>query len=1318
MTAAAPAPLVLLGAAARSAAGLARALARVQRDNPGVTALAAHFVHLVDLARPLTSDERTLLERLLVYGPRPAAAAGPAARDGVAWLVVPRLGTISPWSSKATDIAHTSGLDAVRRLERGVRWTVAGAVASARALHGALADRMTESVLAADADVGSLFAAGSPRPLGRIALGADAHAALAAADRALGLALAPDEIDYLVRAYAELGRDPTDVELMMFAQANSEHCRHKIFNARFVIDGVAQERSLFQLIKTSTAAAPDGVLSAYSDNAAVFAGPDGQRFFADPDRVYRAHAEPVHVLLKVETHNHPTAIAPFPGAATGSGGEIRDEGATGQGARPKAGVVGFTVSDLRLPGAPRPWERPEARPARIASALEIMLDGPLGGAAFNNEFGRPAIGGYFRTFELEVPGPRGPEVRGYHKPVMIAGGVGNVRPAHVHKGEVPAGAPLVVLGGPALLIGLGGGAASSMAQGASHEDLDFASVQRDNAEIQRRCQEVIDACTARGAASPIVSIHDVGAGGLSNALPELAHGSGRGARFDLRAIPSGDPAMSPAELWCNEAQERYVLALAPDGLDAFAALCARERAPWALLGHATAEPRLVVDDPLLGETAVDMDLEVLLGKPPRMVRDVATEPVAFRPLELTGVTVDGALARVLRLPTVADKTFLVTIGDRSVGGLVMREPMVGRWQVPCADVAVTATDFVGVTGEAMALGERPPVALLSPGAASRLAITEALTNLAAAPVARLADARLSCNWMAAAGWPGEDARLYEAVRAAGAELATALGVAIPVGKDSMSMRTVWQDAAGEHAVVSPITLVATAAAPVTDVRRVLTPDLGFDDARPGPVALLVVELSPGRHRLGGSCLAQVHGQLGDTPPDLDDPERLRGFFAAVQACRDLLVGYHDRSDGGLIVTLLELAFASGAGLEVRLPDTEGDPGGEADAAGAGGEAGALAWLFSEEPGAVLAVLPGDVDRVRACLADHGLAAGVWLAGTAAPGDRITVRAGDGAVVLDRSRHELRGWWSETSHRLAALRDDPGCADEEQAARVDPDEPGLVAALTFDPEQRVAAPYVARGARPAVAILREQGCNSHVEMAAAFTAAGFEAVDVHMTELHGGLALDRFRGLVAVGGFSYGDVLGAGLGWAKSLLYGKTARDAVARFLARPDTFTLGVCNGCQMMAALRELVPGAERWPRFVRNRSEQFEARLSLIEIAPGPSLFFAGMAGSRLPIPVSHGEGRVEPDAEGDLDALAGAGLIAARFVDGHGRIATRYPANPNGSPGGITALTVPDGRVTILMPHPERAARPHLPTWRPRTWRASPWQRMFDNARAWIG
>ncbi|MEZ4402027.1 MAG: phosphoribosylformylglycinamidine synthase [Kofleriaceae bacterium] len=1275
-----PGTLVIPGAA-WSAGPVARAVARLAAaGNPGVTGADVAWLYLVQL-RPghaLTAAARALLDDLVGAADDPAAPPEAAER-----VVVPRLGTISAWSSKATDIAHTSGLDGVARIERGARWRLHGAVVDRAGLDLAIADRMTEAVVdSAAAALAGLFAAtATPRPLGHVALGADPRAALVAADSALGLALAADEIDYLAAAYRALGRDPTDVELMMFAQANSEHCRHKIFNARFEVDGVAQERSLFQLIKATTAASPGGVLSAYHDNAAVFAGSPGVRFFPDGDRVYRGHAEDVHVLLKVETHNHPTAIAPFPGAATGSGGEIRDEGATGRGGKPKAGLVGFTVSNLRLPEAARPWEVDHGRPARIASALTIMLEGPLGAAAFNNEFGRPAIGGYFRTFELTVPGPDGPEVRGYHKPVMIAGGIGNVRPGHVDKLPLPDGAPLGVLGGPALLIGLGGGAASSMAQGASSADLDFASVQRDNAEIERRCQEVIDACWALGDDNPIVSVHDVGAGGLSNALPELAHGGGRGARLDLRAIPSGDPAMAPAELWCNEAQERYVIALAPGREAAFAALCARERAPWAILGHATAASHLTVDDPLLGAPAVDLPLDVILGKAPRMVRQAARVAVAHRPLDLAGVTVAAALERVLRLPAVADKTFLVTIGDRSVGGLVVAEPMVGRWQVPVGDVAVTATDFVGVTGEAMAMGERPPVALLDAGAASRLAIAEALTNLAAAPIAALGDVKLSCNWMAAAGWPGEDARLYDAVQAASG-FALALGLAIPVGKDSMSMRTVWRDDAGDHAVVAPITLVATAAAPVTDIGQVLTPVIPLDD---GPVALLMIELGAAGAdpdlRLGGSCLAQAFGQLGDAAPDVD-PADLAHALAVVQAHRGRLRAYHDRADGGLIVTLLEMAFASGAALDVRIPDGL-EP---------------LATLFAEAPGLVVAVAPAEVDALVAALGAR-FARRAWVAATATPGEQIRISAG-GEVVLDTSRHQLRAAWSDTTWRMQALRDDPACAAAEHALRTDPADRGLVERPVAPPP-----PRRFRGPRPQVAILREQGCNSHVEMAAMFDAAGFTAVDVHMTELHAGLALDRFRGLVAVGGFSYGDVFGAGQGWAKSILYGATARAALTGFFARPDTFSLGVCNGCQMMAAIRELIPGAARWPHFARNTSEQFEARRALVEVRPSPSVLFRDLVGARLSIVVSHGEGRAVERAPGDLAVLADAGQVVLGFVDADGRPTERYPRNPNGSPGGVTGFTTVDGRATILMPHPERSPR-------------SDWRHLFASARAWVG
>ncbi len=1287
-------------------ARLQRKLAAIRRTNPGVRVLTGNYLHFVDVDGPLSSDETRVLGELLRYGPTPSTSGGKVTvASGRKLIVVPRLGTISPWSSKASDIAHVCGLSRVRRLERGITYVVVGEIADEAGIVRALADRMTESLLERVGDGAKLFEQAAPRPLGRIALGSDGAAALARANQDLGLALSADEIGYLVDAYRTMGRDPTDVELMMFAQANSEHCRHKIFNADFVVDGVRQERSLFQMIRRTTEASPAGVLSAYRDNAAVIEGAVAGRFAPDPTTgVYGAHRGPVHIVMKVETHNHPTAISPFPGAATGSGGEIRDEGATGRGARPKAGLVGFSVSNLRLPGAVRPWERPLSKPDRIASALDIMTEGPLGGAAFNNEFGRPALVGTFRTFELEVSGPAGREVRGYHKPIMIAGGFGNVRPELVKKGEIPPGAPLVVLGGPAMLIGLGGGAASSLASGASAEDLDFASVQRDNPEMQRRCQEVIDRCAALGEANPILSIHDVGAGGLSNALPELVNDSGRGARFELGAILTAEPGLSPLELWCNEAQERYVLAVAPERLADFAALCARERCPHAVVGEATADGRLVLTDGAAAKP-IDLPLSVLLGKPPRTTRDAAHVAPAAAPFTTSGVDLAEAIRRVLRLPTVADKTFLVTIGDRTVGGMSARDQMVGRWQVPVADAGVTATGFDVTTGEAMAMGERAPIALLDAPASARMAVAEAMTNLASAPIASLGDVKLSANWMAAAGHPGEDARLYDAVRAVGLELCPALGIAVPVGKDSLSMRTTWQAGGKTESVTAPLSLVVTAFAPVTDVRRVLTPEI------PGEVesaALLLIDLGLGQNRLGGSALAQVFGGLGSVPPDLDDPARLAAFFAAVQAANaaGLLAAYHDRSDGGLLVTLLEMAFASGCGIDVDVSALGRDP---------------IGALFAEELGAVVAVRPADVGRVVDLFGRQGLTTAVRRIGSARAGDdRIIVRRA-GKLIVDERRPVLRGIWSETTHAMQALRDDPTCADEEQASRLRGDDPGLSAHLTFDVAEDVAAPVRARGgARPRVAVLREQGVNGQLEMAAAFDRAGFEAVDVHMTDLIGGARdLSDFKGLAACGGFSYGDVLGAGLGWAKSILFHPRTRETFAGFFARPDTFAIGVCNGCQMMSALKEIIPGAAAWPRFVRNRSDQFEARLSLVEIARTPSILLAGMEGSLIPIAVSHGEGRVEFASDGAGAALEAAQLVAARFVDHDGRATERYPENPNGSFHGITAVTTTDGRVTIFMPHPERVFRTLQLSWHPPDWpESSPWMRLFQNARVWVG
>jgi phosphoribosylformylglycinamidine synthase len=1253
------------------------------------------WMHLVDLERPLEVSDHDLLERLLEYGPTLALRSVEAP---IELFVVPRLGTISPWSSKATDIARTCGLASIRRLERGRRVLLdAPASIDVTPLLPLLHDRMTESVLWSRETLASVFERSSPRPKSTVPLLAEGRAAIEQANLSMGLALAEDEIDYLLSAFRKLERDPSDVELMMFAQANSEHCRHKIFNAEFTIDGAPMERSLFQMIRNTTTRSPAGVLSAYSDNAAVMEGLRGSRFFPEHDsRVYRAHEEPIHVLMKVETHNHPTAISPYPGASTGSGGEIRDEGATGRGSKPKAGLTGFTVGDLELPDVPRPWERRYGRPSRIASALEIMLEGPIGAASFNNEFGRPAVTGYFRSFELEVDGPAGREVRGYHKPIMIAGGLGNIRAAHVKKEGIPAGTPIVVLGGPAMLIGLGGGAASSVATGESEEALDFASVQRDNAEMQRRCQEVIDRCVALGDASPILSIHDVGAGGLSNALPELVNDGGRGARFELREVPSDEPGMSPLEIWCNESQERYVLAVAADRLTDFESLCARERCPYAVLGLATEETRLVVDDRHFGDRPIDMPLEVLLGKPPKMKRDARTGSRPGGELDRSSIALDEAVTRVLRLPTVADKNFLVTIGDRTVTGLVARDQLVGRLQVAVADCAVTLADYVGYGGEAMAMGERSPVALLEPAASARLAVGEAITNLAAAPVARLADVKLSANWMAPAGHPGEDEGLFAMVRAVGMELCPALGIAIPVGKDSMSMRTRWSEAGEEKSVTAPLSLIVSAFAPVADVRGTLTPELRHDA---GETLLLAIDLGAGRDRLGGSALAQCFGTIGTVPPDLDDPAVLVAFFRAIADLRErgLLLAYHDRSDGGLLTTLVEMAFAGGCGLDLEIPE----------------ERDAVAFLFSEELGAVVQVKRSDAQEVLARLAEESLP--VIELGSPTHDDRVCFRHG-GRVIFERSRVELRALWSETTHHMARLRDDESCADEEHALRIDPAHRGLSASLTFDLDDDVAAPYVNAGVRPRVAILREQGVNGQIEMAAAFDRAGFDAVDVHMSDLLSGeVTLDDFRGIAACGGFSYGDVLGAGEGWAKSILFHTRTREQFARFFERTDRFALGVCNGCQMMSNLRSIIPGAEHWTRFVQNRSERFEARLSLLRIEKSPSVLFAGMEGSVAPIAVSHGEGRAEPRDEAHLGELERSGLVAARFVGGDHETARRYPENPNGTPNGITALTNADGRVTVLMPHPERVFRAVQLSWRPREWTGdSPWMRMFRNAR----
>jgi len=1293
--------LVLRGAPAFSSFRIAKLEQRLLAELGRPLRLYAEYLHFTELSETLDTAERQILERLLRYGP----ALPQHEPRGQQLVVIPRPGTRSPWSSKATDIAHNCGLHKIERIERGIAHYLLpeGEPLSdgelnrcAQVLH----DRMTQTVLFEVNDAEILFGHHQPRPLVTIDLLHGGRDALVRSNAELGLALSEDEIDYLVESYGAVGRNPSDVELMMFAQANSEHCRHKIFNADWVIDGQQQTRSLFGMIRNTTEASPEDVLSAYKDNAAVVRGQTGLRFFADPaSGIYSQHYEEIHLLMKVETHNHPTAISPDPGAATGAGGEIRDEGATGRGAKPKAGLCGFSVSNLQLPGMQRPWEQDYGRPGRIVSALDIMIEGPIGAAAFNNEFGRPNLGGYFRTYEALVPGAEGPELRGYHKPIMIAGGMGNIRSEHIEKRSFGSGTPLVVLGGPAMLIGLGGGAASSLSSGASAEDLDFASVQRANPEMERRAQEVIDRCWGLGADNPIVFIHDVGAGGLSNALPELVHDAGLGGRFELRTIPSDDPGMSPMEVWCNESQERYVLAIDPARLDRFTAICERERCPFAVVGEATADERLLLGDAHFENHPIDIPMPLLFGKPPRMLRDVSRRPFHKPALDLQDAELVEAAMRVLRLPTVGSKSFLITIGDRSVTGQVARDQMVGPWQVPVADVAVTLADYINYGGEAMAMGERTPLALIDAAASGRMAVGETITNLAAAAVERLGDIKLSANWMAAAGYPGEDARLYETVRAVGMELCPRLGIAIPVGKDSMSMSSVWEQDGERRRMTAPLSLIVSGFAPVADVRRTLTPELRSDQ---GDSDLILIDLGKGRNRLGGSALAQVYGQVGDSAPDLDDPEMLKRFFEVIQELNreELLLAYHDRSDGGLFATLCEMAFAGRTGIDIDI--------------GVCGDCEDLALLFSEELGAVIQVAHCDGDEVMRLLEEAGLGHHSYTIGTLREDEVIRIRRGR-VELLVAGRAELQSVWSETSHAVARLRDNPECADEE-FERIGHSDPGLHAELAFDGSRDIAAPYIERGVRPRIAILREQGVNGQVEMAAAFHRAGFECVDVHMSDiLSGRLDLQSFRGMVACGGFSYGDVLGAGEGWAKSVLFHSRARDVFQSFFERRDTFSLGVCNGCQMLSNLKELIPGADLWPHFVRNRSEQFEARFSMVEVIESPSILLAGMAGSRMPIAIAHGEGRAEFQDDSHLENAAS--LVGLRFIENAGEVAERYPANPNGSPRGITGLTSSDGRVTIMMPHPERVYRTVQNSWHPDGWGDDgPWLRLFRNARVW--
>ena len=1296
--------LILRGAPALSAFRHGKLLAQLTAKVPAVSGLYAEFAHFAEVSGTLGADEEQVLARLLKYGPS-VPVQEPAGR---LFLVVPRFGTISPWSSKASDIAHNCGLDKIQRLERGIAFYVQGELSEgdAQLIAAALHDRMTQLVLERFEDAANLFSHAQPKPLTAVDVLGGGRAALEQANVGLGLALADDEIDYLVTSFTGLGRNPHDIELMMFAQANSEHCRHKIFNASWDIDGESQDKSLFGMIKNTYQMHSEGVLSAYKDNASVIVGHEAGRFYPNPETgEYAATRQPVHILMKVETHNHPTAIAPFPGAATGSGGEIRDEGATGRGSKPKAGLTGFTVSNLNIPDFEQPWEKPYGKPERIVTPLDIMIEGPLGGAAFNNEFGRPALAGYFRTFEQRVETPRGEEVRGYHKPIMLAGGMGNIREDHVQKGEISVGAKLIVLGGPAMLIGLGGGAASSMATGASSADLDFASVQRDNPEMERRCQEVIDRCWQLGEQNPIKFIHDVGAGGLSNAFPELVNDGGRGGRFDLRNIPNDEPGMAPHEIWCNESQERYVLSVDAGDFERFKAICERERCPFAVVGEATEELHLTVADSHFGNKPVDMPLNVLLGKTPRMHRSASREAELGDNFNAAAVYLDEAVARVLRHPAVASKSFLITIGDRSITGMVARDQMVGPWQVPVADCAVTTTSYDVNTGEAMAMGERTPLALLDAPASGRMAIGETLTNLAAARIEKLSDIKLSANWMAAAGHPGEDARLYDTVRAVGMELCPQLGLTIPVGKDSMSMKTRWDEEGAEKSVTSPMSLVVSGFAPVVDVRQTLTPQLRLDK---GATDLILIDLGRGQNRMGGSILAQVYGKLGRQAPDVDDAEDLQAFFAVIQGLNadGLLQAYHDRSDGGLLTTVLEMAFAGHCGLSLNLDGLLDD----ADEI--------PAVLFNEELGAVIQVRQDDTEIVLAQFSAAGLGDCVAVIGQPINNGYVSISLG-GNEVFSGDRRLLQQQWAETSYRIQRLRDNVDCADQEFDALLEEDNPGLSVKLSFDVNQDIAAPYIKRGVRPQVAVLREQGVNGQVEMAAAFDRAGFTAVDVHMSDiLAGRISLEDFKGLVACGGFSYGDVLGAGEGWAKSILFNARARDGFQAFFERSDSFALGVCNGCQMMSNLHELIPGSESWPHFVRNRSEQFEARVAMVQVQESPSIFLQGMTGSRLPIAIAHGEGHAEFENEAALLEADLSGTVALRYIDNHGKVTERYPANPNGSPRGITGLTTRDGRVTIMMPHPERVFRAVTNSWRPDEWQEDGgWMRMFRNARVWV-
>ncbi|WP_423708176.1 phosphoribosylformylglycinamidine synthase [Undibacterium sp. WLX3042] len=1331
--------LILPGSNALSAFRTSNLLNRLQEVDANIIGVTARYRHFVDVSVELQKNDIERLEALLVYGDRFNGS-----QEGETFIVIPRIGTISPWASKATDIAHNCGMHQVHRIERGISYFVqvktgffGGAKevkqSSREAIAALLHDRMTEMVLTSLNDAEALFSELEAKPLEFVDILVGGKNALLTANTELGLALSDDEIDYLVDAFNTLKRNPTDVELMMFAQANSEHCRHKIFNADWTIDGAGQDKSLFQMIKNTHELHPQGTVVAYSDNSSIIEGAKIQRFYPRDSKAgsYELSEELTHILMKVETHNHPTAISPFPGASTGAGGEIRDEGATGRGAKPKAGLTGFTVSNLSLPGMPQPWENETdcnggaktdavyGKPDRIASPLQIMIDGPLGGAAFNNEFGRPNLGGYFRTYEQNLDGT----VYGYHKPIMIAGGIGNISAQHTKKNDLPAGSLLIQLGGPGMRIGMGGSAASSMATGTNTADLDFDSVQRGNPEMERRAQEVINSCWQMADANPILSIHDVGAGGLSNAFPEITNDAKRGAIFNLRKVHLEESGMAPKEIWSNESQERYVLAIAPENLYIFRGFCERERCPFAVVGTATEERQLKVIDPEHDNTPVDMPMNVLLGKPPKMHRNVERLQTSYKPLDLTGISLDDAAERVLSLPTVADKSFLITIGDRTVGATTVRDQMVGPWQVPVADCAVTTMSFEGFLGEAMAMGERTPLAVINAPASGRMAVGEAITNIAAAPIKDISDIKLSANWMAACGQPGQDAALFDTVKAVGMDLCPALGISIPVGKDSLSMRTTWKDGDNNKSVMSPVSLIISGFSPVYDVRKTLTPQLRLDK---GDTSLILIDLGRGKNRLGASSFAQVMQVIGNEGPDVDSAADLKAFFAAIQQLNseDKLLAYHDRSDGGLFATLCEMAFAGRAGLVINLDILVMEAEHAADQGDAKNWAGQVAErrndltlraLFNEELGAVIQVRTEQRSEVMDVLRSHNLGACSHIIGKPTTSDSIEFYR-DVKQIFKKRRSELHQTWSKTSWQIARLRDNPACADAEYARISDVQDPGMQPKLTFDINDDVAAPYIATGVRPRVAILREQGVNSHIETAYVMHKAGFESVDVHMSDLIAGrTSLNNFKGLIAVGGFSYGDVLGAGEGWAKTILFNAMLSQQFSEFFHRLDTFGLGICNGCQMMSNLKSIIPGAEAWPKFTKNKSEQFEARFSMVEVTDSASVFFSDMAGTQTPIAVAHGEGFADFSTTGDIAKAQ----VAMRFINNKGEATESYPYNPNGSPQGITAVTNLDGRFTVMMPHAERVFRTTIHSWHPDDWNDdSPWMRMFRNARKWVG